>query len=134
MVRGSEGTAVTTVAYSLIGLVIHGAIFNQHFPFHLNYGSNTTRELLWPIAMAGQALARNSKLLHTSNGFANAGPMTEMLFRETAVPCHGVHGNRLAFVGDGLDPNKYKNGPHVEALIVLKWVMPWPVRHCPGPR
>ena len=82
---GSEGTAVTTVAYSLIGLVIHGAMFNQHFPFHLNYGSNTTRELLWSIAMAGQALARNSKLLYTSNGFANAGPMTEMLFRETAV-------------------------------------------------
>ncbi|MBW1636005.1 MAG: monomethylamine:corrinoid methyltransferase [Deltaproteobacteria bacterium] len=82
---GSEGTAVTTVAYSLIGLVIHGAIFNQHFPFHLNYGSNTTRELLWSIAMAGQAMARNSCLLYTSNGFANAGPMTEMLFRETAV-------------------------------------------------
>ncbi len=82
---GSEGTAVTTVAYSLIGLVIHGAMFNQHFPFHLNYVSNTTRELLWSISMAGQALSRNSKLLYTSNGFANAGPMTEMLFREVAV-------------------------------------------------
>jgi hypothetical protein len=82
---GSEGTAVTTVAYSLIGLVIHGAVFNQHFPFHLNYGSNTTRELLWSIAMAGQAMSRNSCLLYTSNGFANAGPMTEMLFREVAV-------------------------------------------------
>ncbi|MFH1135415.1 MAG: monomethylamine:corrinoid methyltransferase [Pseudomonadota bacterium] len=82
---GSEGTAVTTAAYSILGLVVHGAIFNQHFPFHLNYGSNTTRELLWAIAMAGQALSRNTKLLYTSNGFANAGPMTEMLFRETAV-------------------------------------------------
>jgi len=82
---GSEGTAVTTVAYSLIGLVIHGAMFNQHFPFHLNYGSNTTRELLWSISMAGQAMSRNSNLLYTSNGFANAGPMTEMLFREVAV-------------------------------------------------
>ena len=29
--------------------------------------------------------AQFSKLLYTSNGFANAGPMTEMLFRETAV-------------------------------------------------
>ncbi len=85
---GSEGIAVSLVAYSLKGLLIHGAIFNQHFPFHLNYGSNTTRELLWPISMAGQALARNSKLLYTSNGFANAGPMTEMLFRETA--CHAL--------------------------------------------
>ena len=82
---GSEGTAITTVAYSIIGLVIHGAIYNQHFPFHLNHGSNTTRELLWAVAMAGQALARNSKLLYTSNGFANAGPMTEFLFRETAT-------------------------------------------------
>lgn len=85
---GSEGTAVTTVAYSLIGRVIHGAMFNQHFPFHLHWGSNTTRELLWAISMAGQAMSRNSRLLYTSNGFANSGPMTEMLFRETA--CHAL--------------------------------------------
>ena len=85
---GSEGIAVTLVAYSLNGLCIYGAIYNQHFPFHLNWGSNTTRELLWPIAMAGQAMSRNSKLLYTSNGFANAGPMTEMLFYETA--CHAL--------------------------------------------
>jgi hypothetical protein len=82
---GSEGVAVSLVAYSLMGCVIHGALFNNHFPFHLNYGSNTTRELLWSIAMAGTALARNTKLLYTSNGFSNAGPMTEMVFRETAV-------------------------------------------------
>ena len=85
---GSEGVAVTLVAYSLMGRVVHGAAFNQHFPFHLHYGSNTTRQLLWSIAVAGQALARNSRLLQTSNGFANAGPMTEMLFYETA--CHAL--------------------------------------------
>jgi methylamine--corrinoid protein Co-methyltransferase len=33
-------------------------------------------------------MARNSKLLHTSNGFSNAGPMTEMVFWETA--CHAL--------------------------------------------
>ena len=85
---GAEGTAVTTVAYTLIGRVIHGAMFSQHFPFHLHWGSNTTRELLWAISMAGQAMSRNCGLLYTSNGFANAGPMTEMLFRETA--CHAL--------------------------------------------
>jgi len=85
---GAEGTAVTTVAYSLIGRVMHGAMFSQHFPFHLHWGSNTTRELLWTISMAGQAMSRNCRLLYTSNGFANAGPMTEMLFRETA--CHAL--------------------------------------------
>ncbi|MBT8366315.1 MAG: monomethylamine:corrinoid methyltransferase [Deltaproteobacteria bacterium] len=85
---GAEGTAVTTVAYTLIGRVIHGAMFSQHFPFHLHWGSNTSRELLWAISMAGQAMSRNCRLLYTSNGFANAGPMTEMLFRETA--CHAL--------------------------------------------
>jgi len=85
---GAEGVAVSLVAYSLSGLCIHGAAFNQHFPFHLHWGSNTTRELLWPIAMAGQAMARNSRLIYTSNGFANAGPMTEMVFYETA--CHAL--------------------------------------------
>jgi hypothetical protein len=85
---GSEGVAVTLVAYSLSGLCIHGAAYNQHFPFHLHWGSNTTRELLWPISVAGQAMARNSKLLHTSNGFSNAGPMTEMVLYETA--CHAL--------------------------------------------
>ncbi len=85
---GSEGVAITLVAYSLSGLCIHGAIYNQHFPFHLHWGSNTTRELLWPISVAGQAMARNSKLLHTSNGFSNAGPMTEMVLYETA--CHAL--------------------------------------------
>jgi hypothetical protein len=85
---GSEGVAVATVAYSINGLLAYGSIFNQHFPFHLNWGSNTTRELLWPIAVSGQAMARNSKLLYTSNGFSNAGPMTEMVFWETA--CHAM--------------------------------------------
>jgi hypothetical protein len=85
---GAEGVAVALVAYSLNGLCIYGAIYNQHFPFHLNWGSNTTRELLWPIAVAGQALGRNSQLLYTSNGFSNAGPMTEMVFYETA--CHAL--------------------------------------------
>ena len=85
---GAEGVAVTLVAYSLNGLCIYGAVYNQHFPFHLNWGSNTTRELLWPIAVAGQALGRNSRLLYTSNGFSNAGPMTEMVFYETA--CHAL--------------------------------------------
>ena len=106
---GSEGTAVTTVAYSIIGVVIHGAIFNQHFPFHLNYGSNTTRELLWSISLAGQALARNSKLLYTSNGFANAGPMTEMLFRETAVHAMVSTVNSWQLWEMASTRNKYRN-------------------------
>ena len=62
---GSEGVAVATVAYSLNGLIAYGSIFNQHFPFHLNYGSNTTRELLWSISMAGQAMASETASFST---------------------------------------------------------------------
>ena len=82
---GAEGVAVATAAYNLNGLLVYGSIFNQCFPFHLNWGTNTTRELLWPIAVAGQAMARNTKRLYTSNGFCNAGPMTKMVFYETAA-------------------------------------------------
>lgn len=106
---GSEGVAVATVAYSLSGLVIHGAMYNLHFPFHLNWGSNTTRELLWPIAVSGQAMARNSKLLYKMAGYSNAGPMTEMVFYEAAcfALVSTVSGWHLWGVGSAR--NKYRD-------------------------
>jgi len=82
---GAEGTAVLEVAYHLMGLMVYFAQFIQNFPFHLRYGSNTGREMLWITSIYSQAVARNTHLVQTSNGFANAGPGTEMLFYETAA-------------------------------------------------
>ncbi len=82
---GAEGTAVMETAYHLKGLLVHSCNFQQNFPFHLKYGSNTGREMLWLVSMYSQAVARNTHLVQDSNGFTNAGPGTDMLFYETAA-------------------------------------------------
>ena len=94
---GAPGTSVLQTAYHLQGLMVYGAAFTQSFPFHLQYGTNTGREMLWIVSTFSQAVARNSHLVMDSNCFANAGPMTEMLFYEAAAHAIAsvVSGNNL---------------------------------------
>jgi len=82
---GAEGTAIMQAAYHLMGLLLYGCNFQQNFPFHLKHGSNTGREMLWVVSMYSQAVSRNTHLVQDSNGFANAGPGTDMLFYEAAA-------------------------------------------------
>jgi methylamine--corrinoid protein Co-methyltransferase len=82
---GAEGTAVLQTAYHIMGNLLYSSHYEQNFPFHLKYGSNTGREMLWVVSVYSQAIARNTKMPQTSNGFANAGPGTEMLYYETAA-------------------------------------------------
>jgi len=82
---GAEGTAVLQTAYHLVGTLLYSSHYEQNFPFHLKYGSNTGREMLWIVSTYCQAVARNTKMPQTSNGFANAGPGTKMLYYETAA-------------------------------------------------
>lgn len=82
---GAEGTAVLETAYHLMGLMVHQCQYQQNFPFHLKHGSNTGREMLWITSVYSQAVARNCHLVQDSNGFANAGPGTDMLYYETAA-------------------------------------------------
>lgn len=82
---GIVGTAIIQIAYHLMGLLVYGCQFSQNFPFHMLYGSNTGREMLWLVSTYSQAIAKNTHLVHTSNGFANAGPGTKMLYYETAA-------------------------------------------------
>jgi len=84
----AEGAAVLEVAYHLVGLTIYQGTFNNSFPFHLHYTSNSGREMLWLVSVKHQAISRNSKYLSTSNGFLNAGPGTEMVLYEAAA--HGL--------------------------------------------
>lgn len=94
---GAEGTAIIQVAFQLQGCMVYGAAFAQNFQFHLLYGSNTGREMLWIVSVMSQAVARNSHLVQDSNCFANAGPMTDMLFYEGAAHAIAsvVSGNNL---------------------------------------
>ncbi len=82
---GAEGTAVLQTAYHIMGNLLYSSHYEQNFPFHLKYGSNTGREMLWIVSVYSQAIARNTKMPQTSNGFANAGPGTRMLYFETAA-------------------------------------------------
>jgi methylamine--corrinoid protein Co-methyltransferase len=81
----AEGAAVLEVAYHLVGLTIYQGTFNNSFPFHLHYTSNSGREMLWLVSVKHQAISRNSRYLSTSNGFLNAGPGTEMVLYEAAA-------------------------------------------------
>jgi hypothetical protein len=82
---GAEGTAILETAYHLVGLTVYQHNFNNSFPFHLHYTSNSGREMLWLVSLVHQALARNSRILSTSNGFYNAGSGTDMIFYEVAA-------------------------------------------------
>lgn len=94
---GAEGTAILQAAYHLKGLLVHQCQFQQNFPFHLKYGTNTGREMLWIVSVFSQAVARNTHLVQDSNGFANAGPGTDMLYYETVAHALAstVSGNNL---------------------------------------
>ncbi|WP_455363301.1 monomethylamine:corrinoid methyltransferase [[Eubacterium] cellulosolvens] len=106
---GPEGTAVVGAAYHIQGLMVNQAHYLNYFPFHIKHMHNTTGELLWGTSLVYQALARNTPLISLSNGFAAAGPCTQMVLYEAAA--HG-----LASVVSGANlweiavaRNKYKN-------------------------
>jgi hypothetical protein len=84
----AEGAAILETAYHLVGLTIYQANFQQSFPFHLHFTSNSGREMLWLLSVKHQAVSRNSRILSTSNGFLNAGSGTEMVLYEAAA--HGL--------------------------------------------
>jgi methylamine--corrinoid protein Co-methyltransferase len=79
---GPEATAIVHVAHHFLGLLVFEVLWHCGFPLHIHHGCNTTRELLWLISIAAQALTRNTHLLVTTNTFAAAGPCTEMVAYE----------------------------------------------------
>ncbi len=117
----AEGAAVLEVAYHLVGATIYQGTFNNSFPFHLHYTSNSSREMLWLVSVEHQAISRNSKYLSTSNGFYNAGPGTEQVLYEAAA--HGltstVSGGHLWEAAP--THNKYRNyATPIEARIACE--------------
>jgi methylamine--corrinoid protein Co-methyltransferase len=98
---GPEATAVVHVAHHFLGLLAFGAQWHDGFPLHLIQGCNSTRNLLWLIAVTGQALARNTRLLIGASPFTAAGPCTEMAIHEIAAvvlaaTVSGLHLNLVA--------------------------------------
>jgi len=83
---GTETTAIVHVAHHFLGILIYEAQWHCGFPLHLHHGCNSTRELLWLIAVTSQALSRNTHMPISVSPFSAAGPCTDMVIHEmTAI-------------------------------------------------
>lgn len=82
---GPETTAIVHVAYHFLGLLLYDAQWHCGFPLHLHEGCNSTRELLWLIAITSQALSRNTHTPISVSPFSAAGPCTNMVVYEMAA-------------------------------------------------
>ncbi len=106
---GAEGTAIVSIAYHIMALMVNQAYWSNFFPIHFQYSYNTSRELLWVTSVTYQALARNTPFISTSNGFTDAGSCTPMVLYEAAT--HGlvstVSGANLWEIA--VAQNKHKN-------------------------
>jgi len=82
---GPATTAIVTVAYNLLDiLVLRGSV--QHpFPIHFNLRTTTSRDTLWVRSVANQAISRHSWLPIANLGYVGAGPTTKMALYETAA-------------------------------------------------
>jgi len=82
---GPEGTAVTSAAYNILGVLVYQATCNLVFPIHLKHRCSTAPELSWVISTYGQAISRNTHLLSLNLTYTAAGPCTEMVLQEIAA-------------------------------------------------
>jgi methylamine--corrinoid protein Co-methyltransferase len=91
---GPEGTAIAAVAGHFMGVLVYRAGWHLIFPIHINYGCNSTPELLWVTSVYAQAISRNTHLLSLHLNYTAAGPCTEMCLYEIAA-------QRLAAIPSG---------------------------------
>jgi methylamine--corrinoid protein Co-methyltransferase len=124
---GPEATAVILVAHHFLGLFAFRAHRHNGFPININQTCNTTREMLWLVSVAGQALARNTGLVTVANAFMASGPCTEMVTFELsahalAATVSGWHLNPAAVARNrhpshcsGMEPRIHAEVGHVAA-------------------
>jgi hypothetical protein len=106
---GPEGTAITTVASHLMGLLTLQSSYLIPFPLHLRYVSNSSRDLLWTISTMGQAISRNTHLLSLSLNYTAAGPCTPMVLQETCASAISAVASGLSIESLGTAQNKYED-------------------------
>ncbi len=106
---GPEGTAVSTVAHHIMNSLTFQASYFIPFPLHLRYVSNSSREMLWIISVAGQAISRNTHLLSVSLNYTSAGPCTPMCLYETSASAIAAVASGLSIESVGVATNKYED-------------------------
>ncbi len=124
---GPAATAAILVAHHLLGILAFRAVRHNAFPVHIHNVCNTSRDMLWLVSVAGQALARNTKMVTFANAFMAAGPCTESIVWELAAhsltatvsgwhlnPC-AVAKNRQPLHCSGMEPRIHAEVGHVAA-------------------
>lgn len=82
---GADGTAVASTAYIIMGVLVHNADYQLHFPVHFRHGCTTTRDVIWVNSASAQAASRNIPMPVLWDPYCAAGPNTKMYMYETAA-------------------------------------------------
>lgn len=82
---GPDGTAVASTAYIIMGLLVHNADYQLHFPVHFKLSCTTTRDVIWVNSVSAQAASRNIPMPVIWDPYCAAGPNTKMFMYETAA-------------------------------------------------
>ncbi len=122
---GPAATAALLVAHHFLGILAFRSVRHNAFPIHIHHVCNTSRDMLWLVSVAGQALARNTHLVSFANAFMASGPCTESVVWELAAhsitstvsgwhlnPC-AVARNRHPLHCSGMEPKIHAEVGHV---------------------
>ncbi|RKX73830.1 MAG: hypothetical protein DRP87_18155 [Spirochaetes bacterium] len=98
---GSEGVAVTNVAYHINCILVMRGSTQLTFPIHFLHGCTTTRDITWAVSVSSQAISRNSHFPFFILSYTASGPMTRMCLYELAeaVITSVVSGASIEFGG-----------------------------------
>lgn len=82
---GPEGTAVASVAYTLLMFAVFQGSRGGVPPFDLSYMGNSGARAQWTLSVSNQAITRNTDTVYHSIANQVSGPGSEMLLYETLV-------------------------------------------------
>jgi methylamine--corrinoid protein Co-methyltransferase len=97
---GPQGVAVISVAETLFGVLAYFATYHYLSITHIKWTNNSDPWGLYVLAMAGQALARNTHIVITDDPFTVCGPCTDELLYEVAG--HSIIGSVCGYTQHGV--------------------------------
>ncbi|MHA2065431.1 MAG: monomethylamine:corrinoid methyltransferase, partial [Candidatus Thorarchaeota archaeon] len=104
---GAEGTAVTSAAFHIQGILTYGASWTLCFPIHIKYTSSSSPELIWLASLYAQAVSRNTKVPALYYNYTAAGPCTEMVLHEFASEFIAAISSGASIETGGVAKGKY---------------------------
>ncbi|MHA3964700.1 MAG: monomethylamine:corrinoid methyltransferase [Candidatus Thorarchaeota archaeon SMTZ1-45] len=104
---GAEGTAITSTAFHIQGILTYGASWTLCFPIHIKYTSSSSLELIWVASAYSQAVSRNTNVPALYYNYTAAGPCTEMVLQEFAAEFIAAVSSGASIETGGVAKGKY---------------------------